>query len=125
MNENFSKFPNSPETLSFLKGLYTQTLSDGVITSIEKDFIIKCIKNLSLTSTIISESSKIAFNGTTFDIKTITAVDVGHNKIKDIKTTSSSILHEIAEAVIDSSSDSLTNQYHNHTPMFLNSGSAP
>ena len=106
LSDHFEELPTSPATRSFLKAIFHQTLSDGVISEIENEFILKCITKLGFTFSV-SREREIIFEGVKYPM------DIASDK-----------LEEIVREILKNSSDQLTQYYRNHAPLFTNSGSA-
>jgi len=107
-DDHFKGIANSSEARLFFKAVFHKTLSDEEISDIESKFILNCITKLGFTVTI-TKDGRIIFEDVGYQIKGEAA------KAK---------LEEMVNAVLAESDDMLAQQYKDHVPLFVNSGSA-
>ncbi len=106
LTDRVYQLPQSPETQSFLKDVCHKILSDGEISLLERDFIIKSITR-GLTTTL-TRSGNIILEEQTYPLS----------------EASQPYLAEIGRAALSLKGDVLVVPYRNHAPLFSNSGMA-
>jgi HEAT repeat protein len=108
LHEHLEELPDTPALRTFLKAVLHQAMSDGKIDDEEAKLFIRCIVKKGITATIDLRGNKIILEDSSYPLE---------------ESSKENLMHIVNE-VIKSSQDGVAKQYREHTPLFVNSGSA-